>query len=146
MVFFHTDARVPRDWRGRLTGSLHFLYRRLYSRDCRRGQSATRLRGPSSNGIRILRYPFAEYVFDNDARELYRGADVVFVCTAGVRSAWLTHLPHGAADATCKNAGPPEEAVRDLGKRGCPNKPCSPHRRADHRARFAALHETESGP
>jgi len=29
MVFFHTDARVPRDWRGRLTGSLHFLYRRL---------------------------------------------------------------------------------------------------------------------
>lgn len=50
-----------------------------YSRDFRRGQSATRLWEPSSNGIRILRYLFAEYVFDTDRRGLHRGADVVSV-------------------------------------------------------------------
>jgi hypothetical protein len=45
-----------------------------YSCDFQPGQSATRLfRGPSSKGIRSLRYLFEEYAFDTDRRELHRG-------------------------------------------------------------------------
>src|ERR1700738_3706091 len=33
----------------------------------------------STQGIRSLRYLFEEYAFDTDRRELYRGADIVYV-------------------------------------------------------------------
>lgn len=68
---------MPRDWRGSLTGSLHFPYRRLILAIS--GEATTLSWEPSSNGIRILRYLFAEYVFDADRRELHRGPMVVSV-------------------------------------------------------------------
>jgi TolB-like protein/tetratricopeptide (TPR) repeat protein len=50
-----------------------------YSCDVQPGQSAARLSGLSSKGIRILRYLFEDYAFDPDRRELHRGADVVSI-------------------------------------------------------------------
>src|SRR6516225_12369038 len=65
-----TGTRVSRDWRARLTGSLHFPHRRLI----------LAISSPAkAKGIRILRYLFDEYAFDPDRRELHRGADVVSV-------------------------------------------------------------------
>jgi adenylate cyclase len=45
----------------------------------RPSQSATRLSGASSKGIRCLRYFFEEYAFDTDRRELRRGPDIVSI-------------------------------------------------------------------
>ncbi len=64
---------------GTLDRQLTFSSPAAYSCDFQPGQSATRLFGLISRGIRILRYLFEEYAFDTDRRELHRGADVVSV-------------------------------------------------------------------
>jgi adenylate cyclase len=70
---------MPRDWRARLTGSLHFPHRQLILAISSEAKALPGYRAPSSKGIRILRYLFEEYAFDTDRRELHRGADVVSV-------------------------------------------------------------------
>ena len=56
----------------RLTGGLHFPYRRLIL--CVPSGA-----GEAGQGIGSLRYLFEEYAFDTDRREMHRGADVVSV-------------------------------------------------------------------
>jgi len=76
---FFADTRVFGRLADRLDPQLTFSSPADYSCDFQRDQSDTRYRGPSFNGIGILRYLFEDYAFDTDRRELHRGALVVSV-------------------------------------------------------------------
>jgi TolB-like protein len=67
---------VPRHQRARLTGGLHFPYRRLILR-CNRCECLDDPEASRENGS--VRYIFENYAFDTDRRELHHGADVVAV-------------------------------------------------------------------
>jgi TolB-like protein/tetratricopeptide (TPR) repeat protein len=62
-----------------LIGSLHFPHRQLILAISSQAKALPGYRGPSSKGIRILRYLFEEYAFDTERRELHRGTDAVSV-------------------------------------------------------------------
>jgi len=64
------QTKLPQDAPARLTGGLHFSYRRLILR-----ATGAEKGTPRRNGS--LRYLFEEYTFDTDRRELHRGVKLV---------------------------------------------------------------------